>query len=141
MEIHQLKVLDVAASDVVAPLPESSKKRRKVEILETIDNSVEAKALALPIECEKVVQPCDMEDVVAVKPSFCGDMHFYGVYDGHGCSHALKNMSQMEAETGDGKNNIRKSKESSNTRNQFNFAGLKSSKLVCFFRLQKQEYY
>ncbi|KAI3508542.1 hypothetical protein L1887_23550 [Cichorium endivia] len=139
MEIHQLKVLAAAASDVVAPLPESSKKRRKVEILETIDNSVEAKALALPVECEKVVQPCDMmrkeeirleisseteavlnqcnsttetdgeivrdedesrfglttvcgrrrdmEDAVAVKPSFCGDLHFYGVYDGHGCSH------------------------------------------------------
>lgn len=36
----------------------------------------------------------DLEDAVAVKPSFCrtssrssDDLHFYGVYDGHGCSH------------------------------------------------------
>ncbi|GAA0151377.1 protein phosphatase [Lithospermum erythrorhizon] len=36
----------------------------------------------------------DMEDAVAVYPSFCkggndgsADLHFYGVYDGHGCSH------------------------------------------------------
>lgn len=38
MEIHQLKFLAAAAaSDVVAPLSENSKKRRKVESLETID--------------------------------------------------------------------------------------------------------
>ncbi|KAL2555695.1 Protein phosphatase 2C 3 [Forsythia ovata] len=36
----------------------------------------------------------DMEDAVAIHPSFCGQrndiptgMHFFGVYDGHGCSH------------------------------------------------------
>ncbi|KAK6929390.1 PPM-type phosphatase-like domain [Dillenia turbinata] len=35
----------------------------------------------------------DMEDAVAIHPSFCrkgeisSDFHFYGVYDGHGCSH------------------------------------------------------
>lgn len=36
----------------------------------------------------------DMEDAVAIHPSFCGPnpnfpsgMHFFGVYDGHGCSH------------------------------------------------------
>lgn len=29
----------------------------------------------------------DMEDAVAVYPSFSGGKHFYGVYDGHGCSH------------------------------------------------------
>lgn len=34
----------------------------------------------------------DMEDAVAIHPSFCrnrrksGDPNFYGVYDGHGCS-------------------------------------------------------
>lgn len=36
----------------------------------------------------------DMEDAVAIRPSFCWsdgvtttDLHYYGVYDGHGCSH------------------------------------------------------
>ncbi|KAH7549990.1 hypothetical protein ACOSQ2_025229 [Xanthoceras sorbifolium] len=36
----------------------------------------------------------DMEDAVAVHPSFCrknyetaADLHYFGVYDGHGCSH------------------------------------------------------
>lgn len=35
-----------------------------------------------------------MEDAIAIHPSFCdgnpnfpGDLHFFGVYDGHGCSH------------------------------------------------------
>ncbi|KAL2940559.1 Protein phosphatase 2C 37 [Bienertia sinuspersici] len=42
----------------------------------------------------------DMEDAVTVSPSFCkkqdddnnnnGGLHFYGVYDGHGCSHVAK---------------------------------------------------
>lgn len=29
----------------------------------------------------------DMEDAVAIHPSFCGGNDFFGVYDGHGCSH------------------------------------------------------
>lgn len=45
----------------------------------------------------------DLEDAVAVKPSFCrtssrssDDLHFYGVYDGHGCSHvAMKCKDRM----------------------------------------------
>ncbi|KVI06988.1 protein phosphatase 2C 37-like [Cynara cardunculus var. scolymus] len=145
VDIHQLKFL---ASDVVAPLPGSGRKRRKVESLEMIGNNVDAKALTTPLECEKVVQPChmklkeeghlgsssetetvlnpckllsetvgetvrdeessrfgittvcgrrrDMEDAVAVKPSFSSDLHFYGVYDGHGCSHvAMKCKDRM----------------------------------------------
>ncbi|XP_076946230.1 protein phosphatase 2C 37-like [Bidens hawaiensis] len=49
----------------------------------------------------------DMEDAVAVKPSFTTDLNFYGVYDGHGCSHvAVKCKDRMheivksEVETG-----------------------------------------
>ncbi|NP_001312664.1 protein phosphatase 2C 37-like [Nicotiana tabacum] len=45
----------------------------------------------------------DMEDAVAVHPSFCKEenensnsLHFYGVYDGHGCSHvAMKCKDRM----------------------------------------------
>lgn len=32
----------------------------------------------------------DMEDAVAIHPSFSAGSHFYGVYDGHGCSHVIK---------------------------------------------------
>ncbi|MFS7968649.1 putative protein-serine/threonine phosphatase [Helianthus anomalus] len=113
MEIHQLKF--VAASDVVAPLPENSKKRRKVESLETIDFGFESKAVNLSkpeteavskTVCDNnearfgVTTVCgrrrDMEDAVAVKPSFSSDLNFYGVYDGHGCSHvAMKCKDRM----------------------------------------------
>ncbi|KAI4382816.1 hypothetical protein MLD38_008729 [Melastoma candidum] len=41
----------------------------------------------------------DMEDAVLVKPHLCGrskGFHFYGVFDGHGCSHvAMKCKSRM----------------------------------------------
>lgn len=45
----------------------------------------------------------DMEDAVAIHPSFCKDnnensnnLHFFGVYDGHGCSHvAMKCKDRM----------------------------------------------
>ncbi|CAK9135654.1 unnamed protein product [Ilex paraguariensis] len=45
----------------------------------------------------------DMEDAVAIHPSFCGrndeipsGLHFFGVYDGHGCSHvAMKCRDRM----------------------------------------------
>ncbi|KAI4384490.1 hypothetical protein MLD38_002640 [Melastoma candidum] len=41
----------------------------------------------------------DMEDAVLVKPHMCGQskgFHFYGVFDGHGCSHvAMKCKSRM----------------------------------------------
>ncbi|KAI7734533.1 hypothetical protein M8C21_025061 [Ambrosia artemisiifolia] len=143
MELNQLKFLAAAASDVVAPLPDSNKKRRKVDCLETIDGELEAKGLTLPVESEKVALVCethvgslleneavsnktvvdenearfgvttvcgrrrDMEDAVAVKPLFSNDMNFYGVYDGHGCSHvAMKCKDRMheivkgEVETG-----------------------------------------
>lgn len=38
----------------------------------------------------------DMEDAVAIHPSFSAGSHFYGVYDGHGCSHvAMKCKERM----------------------------------------------
>lgn len=44
----------------------------------------------------------DMEDSVTVRPSFCnnfdernnGGLHFYGVFDGHGCSHVAKSCKE-----------------------------------------------
>ncbi|XP_047956708.1 protein phosphatase 2C 37-like [Salvia hispanica] len=46
----------------------------------------------------------DMEDSVAIRPSFCGedgdgdvrggDLHFFGVFDGHGCSHVSRRCKE-----------------------------------------------
>ena len=46
----------------------------------------------------------DMEDAVSIHPSFCkqscqvqisSDIHFFGVFDGHGCSHVLKRILKI----------------------------------------------
>ncbi|KAI3499192.1 hypothetical protein L1887_34985 [Cichorium endivia] len=101
MEIHQLKVLAAAASDVVAPLPEKCE-----NVVQPCDMMREEEIrLQSSSETETVLNPCnsmtetdgeivrdedeyrfslttvcgrrrDMEDVVAIKPSFCGDLHF-----------------------------------------------------------------
>ncbi|XP_076903816.1 protein phosphatase 2C 37-like [Bidens hawaiensis] len=118
MEIQQLKLFAAAASNMV--VPENKSKRRKV-----IENSVRSNKLkqeeadcsgasdssseifdkkssrfGLTVVCGR---RRDLEDAVAVKPSFCktdspdsDDLHFYGVYDGHGCSHvAMKCKDRM----------------------------------------------
>ncbi|KAM7522342.1 hypothetical protein LguiA_012244 [Lonicera macranthoides] len=97
MEIRRMKVVS----------PETDK-RRKLQMF--------AEAAAFSEECESsdgkrassespdlcpnygLTSVCgrrrDMEDAVAVHPSFCAraneqiaDLHYFGVYDGHGCSH------------------------------------------------------
>ncbi|KVI09878.1 protein phosphatase 2C 37-like [Cynara cardunculus var. scolymus] len=71
--------------------------------LETLDRDVsdeENSRFGLTVVCGR---RRDLEDAVAVKPSFCktssqncNDLHFYGVYDGHGCSHvAMKCKDRM----------------------------------------------
>lgn len=105
MEIEQLKLIATAASNIVMPV-----KRRKVETIESScdDSSLppvcvttsesfsdenlekESSRFGLTVVCGR---RRDLEDAVSVKPSFCcsnsDDLHFYGVYDGHGCSHVI----------------------------------------------------
>ncbi|KAL8552018.1 hypothetical protein ACS0TY_000904 [Phlomoides rotata] len=102
-----------ADSEVAPPQNGSMKKRRKVEAadLEIHNFEIEEKApeiksseLASQSETDLLgpkfgmTSVCgrrrDMEDAVAIHPSFCrrdcnfpGDLHFFGVFDGHGCSH------------------------------------------------------
>ncbi|XP_071705665.1 protein phosphatase 2C 37-like [Rutidosis leptorrhynchoides] len=101
MDIQQLKFLAAAASDVIMPLSDQTTptKRRKFETIKTEDtadvseNAVSTSSQAVQKEDSRfgLTVVCgrrrDLEDAVAVKPSFCNDLHFYGVYDGHGCSH------------------------------------------------------
>lgn len=44
----------------------------------------------------------DMEDAVSIHPSFCGrdqetasNLHYYAVYDGHGCSHVRTSLKHV----------------------------------------------
>lgn len=38
----------------------------------------------------------DMEDAVSVRPEFPPDHHFFGVFDGHGCSHVSAYISRLQ---------------------------------------------
>ncbi|KAI7751796.1 hypothetical protein M8C21_024741, partial [Ambrosia artemisiifolia] len=93
---------------MLIPLPESNPMRRKFD---SSDSTTEFSGEGVVLDKErcrfglKVVcgRRRDLEDAVAVKPSFCkvnspscDDLHFYGVYDGHGCSHvAMKCKERM----------------------------------------------
>ncbi|XP_022746340.1 protein phosphatase 2C 37-like [Durio zibethinus] len=56
--------------------------------LET-DNSIEEENESLKFGVTSVCgRRRDMEDAVSIHPTFCSsDIHFFGVFDGHGCSH------------------------------------------------------
>lgn len=123
MDIRQLKFLAAAASDVIMPLPESTRKRRKVDTVQNSGNETTPKVCendSVDIKRDELVGTSsetlreedvsdkensrfgltvvcgrrrDLEDAVAVKPALVNrdrdDLHFYGVYDGHGCSHVI----------------------------------------------------
>lgn len=111
MEIHQFKLLHAAMA------PVNERKRRRLEdecknVIQSCGGTSEIQLEETPsvkIEIEGV-EECpkfglasvrgrrrDMEDAVAVHPSFCPrNHHFFGVYDGHGCSHvAMKCKDRM----------------------------------------------
>lgn len=107
-------------SDVAILPENISRKRQKVDLLVSlppprefdevvaIANYVNVSDLENEVvvaeECPKygITSVCgrrrDMEDAVSVHPSFCKEkneqnqkpFHFFGVYDGHGCSHVNK---------------------------------------------------
>ena len=114
MEIHQFNFVP---ADVAVMSPESGRKSQKREASSLDANSREAEAEDFQKKCLNVLesdsegsksdpevksegpkfgltsvcgQRRDMEDAVAIHPSFSGGSHFYGVYDGHGCSHVMK---------------------------------------------------
>lgn len=114
MEIHQFNFVPNDSAVVPELLNGGGKKRQKIEMLveekpkgtefATVPDGGEKKMLApsggiLP-EFPKfgMTSVCgrrrDMEDSVAIHPTFClrdedfpSGFHFFGVYDGHGCSH------------------------------------------------------
>ncbi|KAL1806154.1 hypothetical protein ACET3Z_029222 [Daucus carota] len=120
MEIHQFNFVP---ADVAVMSPESGRKSQKREASSLDANSREGEAEDFQKKCLSVLesdsegsksdpevksegpkfgltsvcgQRRDMEDAVAIHPSFSGGSHFYGVYDGHGCSHvAMKCKERM----------------------------------------------
>ncbi|CAA2967703.1 protein phosphatase 2C 37-like [Olea europaea var. sylvestris] len=115
-EIHQLKFLRTDSS-ADPPLENVKNKRQKIKVtvpvsppcecINAIQNlQVKEKQLETVTELNRVLEwpkfgvtsVCgrrrEMEDAVAIHPCFCGKindistgLHFFGVYDGHGCSH------------------------------------------------------
>ncbi|XP_060668009.1 probable protein phosphatase 2C 24 isoform X1 [Ziziphus jujuba] len=95
--------------------PEGDKQLVKVETGRSMTNKIPVSGLSISVLCPTpsvtsdpellseipkfgVASVCgrrrDMEDAVAICPSFCRgyeetttELHYYGVYDGHGCSH------------------------------------------------------
>lgn len=91
---------ELTTDPAVAPLLDH--KRRKVDAVDFDIQDIEIeKRKESPAETGPkfgMTSVCgrrrDMEDAVAIHPNFCrrncnfpGDLHFYGVFDGHGCSH------------------------------------------------------
>ncbi|GAA0167601.1 protein phosphatase [Lithospermum erythrorhizon] len=110
MEIHQFRI--VSSDSMIASPLENGRKRHGVGALSpqeseyTFKNN-DQKSIIGP-DMQEIVETSlhvgkkekygstsvcgrrrDMEDAVAIHPSFCNseDLSFYGVYDGHGCSH------------------------------------------------------
>ncbi|KAJ0712351.1 putative protein-serine/threonine phosphatase [Helianthus annuus] len=106
MEMQQLKLIVTAASSIIS-LPENNKSkphenevqpRSATTTVTTSKKSFgddvlekESSRFGLNIVCGRMR---DLEDVVSVTSSFCktnasvcSDLHFYGVFDDHGCSH------------------------------------------------------
>ena len=81
MEIRRLRLAAERGAEEV------SRKRRKLEEASTDEDDV------MEIEPARygVTSVCgrrrDMEDAVSVQPELLPGHHFFGVFDGHGCSH------------------------------------------------------
>ncbi|KAL1535584.1 protein-serine/threonine phosphatase [Salvia divinorum] len=103
MEIHRI---NFDLSDSAMARPPLRKRRRKVDAV-TQNSDLELKRSRTGHECPRygVTSVCgrrrDMEDSVAIRPSFCGgdgdirgDLHFFGVFDGHGCSHVSRRCKE-----------------------------------------------
>jgi protein phosphatase 2C len=69
---------------------ETSRKRRKVVEEEETSTDEESSVEVEPARYG-VTSVCgrrrDMEDAVSLRPEFLPGHHFFGVFDGHGCSH------------------------------------------------------
>ncbi|KAG6393490.1 hypothetical protein SASPL_147732 [Salvia splendens] len=103
MEINRLN-FDLSDSAMARP---PLKKRRRKDDAAVQSSDLELKRSRTAHECPRygVTSVCgrrrDMEDSVAICPSFCGedgdirgDLHFFGVFDGHGCSHVSRRCKE-----------------------------------------------
>ncbi|KAM0919968.1 hypothetical protein ACQ4PT_007848 [Festuca glaucescens] len=79
MEIRRLRLAAERGAE------ETSRKRRKVEEdLASTDEEIEPARYGVTSVCGR---RRDMEDAVSIQPDLLPAHHFFGVFDGHGCSH------------------------------------------------------
>ncbi|CAI8586190.1 unnamed protein product [Vicia faba] len=138
LDFLPLKYIDVAIPaenvsrkrqkvDLLVSLPppqEESNKNEVVPVVNCLNVSEMEKEVVVVEECPKygITSVCgrrrDMEDAVSVHPSFCKEkseqnqkpFHFFGVYDGHGCSHVATMCKQRLHEIVDDEVNKEKEK-------------------------------
>jgi protein phosphatase 2C len=86
MEIRRLRL----AAERDGAEEETSRKRRKVVVEEEASTDEESSVEIEPARFG-VTSVCgrrrDMEDAVSIQPDLLPGHHFFGVFDGHGCSH------------------------------------------------------
>lgn len=72
---------------------ETSRKRRKLEgeSSSTDEEEIEPAKYGVTSVCGR---RRDMEDAVSVRPEFLPGHHFFGVFDGHGCSHVATSCGE-----------------------------------------------
>jgi protein phosphatase 2C len=88
MEIRRLRL----AAERDGAAEETSRKRRKV-VVEVEEEASTDEETSVEVEPARygVTSVCgrrrDMEDAVSIQPDLLPGHHFFGVFDGHGCSH------------------------------------------------------
>ncbi|KAJ6315701.1 hypothetical protein OIU78_019049 [Salix suchowensis] len=108
MEIRRLKFVAGVASTETGADGMGTHKKQKLQVYSSTRSGTDSSPCSR--DCQNAVENCDqfpkfgvtsvcgrrrdMEDAVAIHPSFCRKdqetttgLHFFGVYDGHGCSH------------------------------------------------------
>ncbi|CAM0872480.1 unnamed protein product [Alopecurus aequalis] len=89
MEIRRLRLAAERGAEEV------SRKRRKLEAAEA---STDEEEMEIEPARYGVTSVCgrrrDMEDAVSIQPEFLPGHHFFGVFDGHGCSHVATSCGE-----------------------------------------------
>ncbi|XP_047090088.1 probable protein phosphatase 2C 30 [Lolium rigidum] len=77
---------------------ETSRKRRKVVVAEEASTDEEESSVEIEPARYGVTSVCgrrrDMEDAVSIQPDLLPGHHFFGVFDGHGCSHVATSCGE-----------------------------------------------
>lgn len=111
VENNKRQKLETSVTISLSPAPAlvmaDEKKETETEVLDLTESGTHSVEIEPDLPKFGMTSVCgrrrDMEDAVAIHPAFCkekseksNNLHFFGVYDGHGCSHvAMKCKDRM----------------------------------------------